>query len=85
MAGPAAPHHAAHGRPRQQPRHRRRPGRDLPWQSPGGWHLLGRTPLTLFDPANAQRPARFAPGDVLHIEAVTPDEFENLRDHPRHA
>lgn len=56
-----------------------------PWQSPGGWHLLGRTPLTLFDPANAQRPARFAPGDVLRIEAVTPDEFENLRDHPRHA
>ena len=38
-----------------------------PWQSPGGWHLLGRTPLTLFDPANPQRPARFTPGDVLRI------------------
>src|SRR3546814_16295764 len=20
-----------------------------PWESPGGWHLIGRTPLTLFD------------------------------------
>ena len=56
-----------------------------PWQSPGGWHLLGRTPLRQFDAANAQRPARFAPGDVLRIEAVTPDEFENLRKHPCHA
>jgi KipI family sensor histidine kinase inhibitor len=50
-----------------------------PWQSPGGWHLLGRTPLTLFDPANAERPARFAPGDVLRIEAISPDEFARLR------
>ena len=56
-----------------------------PWQSPGGWHLLGRTPLTLFDPANAERPARFAPGDVLRIEAISPDEFQGLREHPRHA
>jgi KipI family sensor histidine kinase inhibitor len=49
-----------------------------PWQSPGGWHLLGRTPLTLFDPANAERPARFAPGDVLRIDAIAPDEFQRL-------
>jgi KipI family sensor histidine kinase inhibitor len=56
-----------------------------PWQSPGGWHLLGRTPLKLFDPANAQRPARFAPGDRLRIETVTPEQFEKLREHPRHA
>ncbi len=50
-----------------------------PWQSPGGWHLLGRTPLTLFDPAKAERPARFAPGDVLRIEAIAADEFQRLR------
>lgn len=49
-----------------------------PWQSPGGWHLLGRTPLKLFDAADAQRPTRFAPGDVLRIEVVTPAEFERL-------
>jgi allophanate hydrolase subunit 1 len=56
-----------------------------PWQSPGGWHLLGRTPLTLFDPANPQRPARFAPGDVLRIEAISADEFTELRERLRHA
>ncbi len=56
-----------------------------PWQCPGGWHLLGRTPLRLFDAANAQQPVRFAPGDVLRIEAVTPEEFGYLREHPRHA
>jgi KipI family sensor histidine kinase inhibitor len=51
-----------------------------PWQSPGGWHLLGRTPLKLFDPANVQHPARFAPGDVLRIEAIAPDEYEGLHE-----
>ena len=56
-----------------------------PWQSPGGWHLLGRTPLRLFDPANAQRPARFAPGDVLRIEAIAADEFEELHERLHHA
>jgi KipI family sensor histidine kinase inhibitor len=32
-----------------------------PAASPGGWHLIGRTDVTLFD-AGADRPARLAPG-----------------------
>jgi KipI family sensor histidine kinase inhibitor len=32
--------------------------------SPGGWRLIGWTPLALFDPA-ADPPARLAPGDVV--------------------
>lgn len=38
-----------------------------PWQSPGGWHLLGRTGTVLFDPANAGRPALLAPGDTVRF------------------
>jgi len=34
-----------------------------PWNSPGGWNLIGRTPLSLFDPGNSERPALLAPGD----------------------
>lgn len=32
-----------------------------PWASPGGWHVIGRTDVTLFDLA-ADPPARLAPG-----------------------
>ncbi|HXN04983.1 MAG TPA: 5-oxoprolinase subunit PxpB [Candidatus Acidoferrum sp.] len=35
-------------------------------ESPGGWNLIGRTDLHLFDPA-ADPPARFKPGDRLRF------------------
>ena len=35
-------------------------------ESPGGWNLIGRTTLLLFDPA-ADPPARFKPGDRLRF------------------
>ncbi|MDP1734199.1 MAG: 5-oxoprolinase subunit PxpB [Sulfuritalea sp.] len=49
-----------------------------PWASPGGWHLLGRTPVRLFDLTNAARPALLAPGDTLRFAPVSRDEFERL-------
>jgi inhibitor of KinA len=49
-----------------------------PWQSPGGWHLLGRTPVRLFDVADADRPALLAPGDSVRFKAVSDDEFRRL-------
>ena len=49
-----------------------------PWASPGGWHLLGRTPARLFDLADATRPALLAPGDTLRFAPIGRDEFERL-------
>jgi len=49
-----------------------------PWQSPGGWHLLGRTPARMFDVADADRPALLAPGDSVCFRAVGNSEFETL-------
>jgi KipI family sensor histidine kinase inhibitor len=49
-----------------------------PWQSPGGWHLLGRTPLRLFDAAVTTRPALLAPGDTVRFTPIDRDEFERL-------
>lgn len=37
-----------------------------PWPSPGGWHLIGRTDITLFDLA-ANPPACLAPGDRVRF------------------
>jgi KipI family sensor histidine kinase inhibitor len=41
-----------------------------PWDSPGGWNLLGRTPVMLFDLRHAGQPALFAAGDRVRCFAV---------------
>lgn len=48
-----------------------------PWESPGGWHLLGRCPVPLFDAARAA-PALLAAGDRVRFEPVSMIEFQRL-------
>lgn len=48
-----------------------------PWQSPGGWHLIGRCPVPLFDAAAAQ-PSLLAPGDTVRFEPVSPARLAEL-------
>ena len=45
-----------------------------PRDLPGGWQLIGRTPLTLFDPRRA-RPALLSPGQPVRFRTIDPDEF----------
>lgn len=40
-----------------------------PRELPGGWHLIGRTPLPLFDPAD-DPPCLLAPGDEVRFTAL---------------
>lgn len=48
-----------------------------PTASPGGWHLLGRTPIRPFVPDRT--PAFFfQPGDAVQFHAVSADEFRRL-------
>jgi len=48
-----------------------------PYETPGGWSIIGRTPLRVFDPA--REPASlFAPGDRVHFIPISRDEFESL-------
>lgn len=44
---------------------------------PGGWHIVGTTPLNLFDPA-ADPPTPYRPGDELWFRPVSPEEFGAL-------
>ncbi|MGV2341407.1 MAG UNVERIFIED_CONTAM: allophanate hydrolase subunit 1 [Planctomycetaceae bacterium] len=43
-----------------------------PQASPGGWHLLGRTSLSLFDPRKSP-PCLLQTGDEVRFERVEPD------------
>ncbi|WP_062308560.1 5-oxoprolinase subunit PxpB [Alicyclobacillus sendaiensis] len=42
--------------------------------TPGGWQIIGRTPVALFD-ANRASPSLLSPGDVVRFEAVTEEEY----------
>ena len=46
-------------------------------ESPGGWHLIGRTPAPLFDP-RAEPPALLRPGDAVVFESIPKVEFERI-------
>jgi KipI family sensor histidine kinase inhibitor len=48
-----------------------------PHESPGGWRLLGRTPLRLFD-ANRASPSLLAPGDRVRFDAIDRERFARL-------
>ena len=49
-----------------------------PWESPGGWNLIGRTPVQLFDLRNTDQPAMLAAGDTVKWYAIGLAEYESL-------
>jgi inhibitor of KinA len=48
-----------------------------PLPSPGGWNIIGRTPLRLFDPAKSP-PTLLRAGDRVRFRAIGREEFESL-------
>jgi inhibitor of KinA len=49
-----------------------------PWESPGGWNLLGRTPVVLFDPSQTEQPAMLSAGDEVCWTAVDRPTHDRL-------
>jgi inhibitor of KinA len=49
-----------------------------PLETPGGWQLIGRTPLRLFQPENLKSPSLLEAGDHIEFYAVTPEEYKKL-------
>lgn len=45
-----------------------------PLETPGGWNLIGRTPLRLFDPAVVP-PCLLAPGDAIRFVPIDRDTY----------
>jgi KipI family sensor histidine kinase inhibitor len=46
-----------------------------PRKSPGGWNIVGRTPLRLFD-LQREPPALFRAGDQVRFQTISREEFE---------
>jgi KipI family sensor histidine kinase inhibitor len=49
-----------------------------PRELPGGWHIIGRTPIALFD-INRDSPALLAPGARVRFRRIDAASFETLR------
>lgn len=50
-----------------------------PMETPGGWQIIGQTPLNLFDMAREQ-PSFLALGDRLRFEAIDEETFFKLKE-----
>ena len=49
-----------------------------PKDSPGGWNIIGKTPLRLFD-VSSEPPTQINSGDFIKFESITKTEFELIR------
>jgi len=45
-----------------------------PIETPGGWNVIGRTPLKLFLPER-ELPSLLRPGDIVRFKPITPEEY----------
>ncbi len=51
-----------------------------PYESPGGWNIIGRTPTKLFNTKNESTPCVLSPGDIVKFKSISKEEFEKLSD-----
>ncbi len=49
------------------------------YESPGGWNIIGNTPLDVFDKDNQTRPMLINPGDKVKFNRINQDEYDNIK------
>lgn len=50
-----------------------------PIETPGGWQLIGRTPIELFR-QDKEKPSLLQPGDTIRFYSISEDEYENWQE-----
>ena len=50
------------------------------FESPGGWNIIGNTPIKIFNKANLNNPALIKPGDKVSFYKITKEEYLNWND-----
>lgn len=49
-----------------------------PIESPGGWQLIGRTPVKLYDPLNEEEPVLLRAGDYVRFVEIDEEEYKRI-------
>ena len=47
------------------------------FESPGGWNIIGNTPISIFDKTKETNPNLINPGDTVVFKNITKDQFQN--------
>ena len=47
------------------------------FESPGGWNIIGNTPIKIFDKENLNQPTLINPGDRVNFYQITNKEYLN--------
>jgi KipI family sensor histidine kinase inhibitor len=50
------------------------------FESPGGWNIIGNTPLELFDSSKEKDPNLINPGDTIIFKQITLEEYKNYNE-----
>ena len=50
------------------------------FESPGGWNIIGNTPLNIFNNLNENEPNLISPGDTVIFKEITSSEYKNYHD-----
>ena len=50
------------------------------FESPGGWNIIGNTPIKIFDKSNLSNPTLINPGDTVKFYKITKEEYINWND-----
>jgi len=51
-----------------------------PYNSPGGWYVIGNTPINLFDASNLNQPVAFPDSNYVKFSPVSIKEYELIKD-----
>ena len=47
------------------------------FESPGGWNIIGKTPLNIFDSSKENEPNLINPGDLVTFKRITKEKYQN--------
>ena len=47
------------------------------FESPGGWNIIGNTPLNVFDSSKENDPNLINPGDIIIFKQITLEKYNN--------
>ena len=50
------------------------------FESPGGWNIIGNTPLKVFDKLNLNDPLLIRPGDKVSFYKISKQEYLNFNE-----
>ena len=50
------------------------------FESPGGWNIIGNTPLNIFDNSKEKEPNLVNPGDLVTFKRITKDKYQNYHE-----